>query len=329
MTFLSIVSWIAVAAAVVAIAVPLYFVVRTRLIAAQAERMAPPVGAFLDIDGNRIHYVDRGEGPAIVFIHGLGAQLHHFVGPLFDALPGFRLVALDRPGAGYSVRAAGATGEMKEQALVVRRFIETLGLDKPLVVGHSLGGAVALTLALEHSGIASGLALLSPHTHHSGAIPPGFAPLYIPSRLKRRLVAETIAVPLAQRHAEQTLAFIFAPQLPPDDYMVRGGGWLGLRPGHFYGTATDFVGLGIDYPALTKRFGEIGIPVGILFGTDDNVLDHQANGIDMIGRIPGLELELADGIGHMPQFVAPERTASFIRKIAERAFALQENSDRS
>jgi pimeloyl-ACP methyl ester carboxylesterase len=111
--------------------------------------------------------------------------------------------------------------------------------------------------------------------------------------------------------------------------MVKGGGWLGLRPGQFYGTATDIVGLGIDYPALTKRFGEIGVPVGILFGTADNVLDHQANGIDMVGRIPGLELELADGIGHMPQFVAPERTAAFIRKIAERAFALRAYPGRS
>lgn len=329
MTFLSVVSWIVVAMATAAIAVPLYHVVRTRLIAARAERMVPPVGKFVDIGGNRIHYVDRGEGPPIVFIHGLGAQLHQFLGPLFDAMPGFRLVALDRPGAGYSGRAAGATGEMKEQALVVRHFIEALGLDKPLVVGHSLGGAVALTLALEHPDIACGLALISPHTHHSGEIPPGFAPLYIPSRLKRRLLSETVAVPLAQRHADQTLAFIFAPQSPPGDYMVKGGGWLGLRPGHFYGTATDIVGLGVDYPALTKRFGEIRAPVGILFGTADNVLDHQANGIDMVGRIPGLELELADGIGHMPQFVAPERTAAFIRKIAERAFALQASPGRS
>ncbi len=63
-----------------------YFVFATRKIAARAEKMVPPSGKFIDIDGNRIHYAEAGKGRAIVFIHGLGAQFHQFRHPLFDKL---------------------------------------------------------------------------------------------------------------------------------------------------------------------------------------------------------------------------------------------------
>lgn len=323
MTLVTIVLWVIaalLAAGLMALAITVF---RTRSIAARAERMVPASGKFVTVDGNRIHYVEQGEGRPILFIHGLGAQLHQFRAPLFDMFgAGYRLIAIDRPGSGYSVRAPGATGRLPEQALVVRRFIEALGLEKPLVVGHSLGGAVALTLAIEHPDAISGLALLSPHTYHTGEVAPEFAALCIPSPLKRRLIAETVAVPASQKYAEQTLAFVFGPQQPPADYMTEGGGWLGLRPCHFYATSTDIVAAGIDYPQLQKRFGEIKVPVGILFGTADRVLDYQKHGVEMVGRIPGLDLELAEGIGHMPQFAVAARTIAFIRRIAERAFAV-------
>ena len=144
-----------------------YFVFATRRIAARAEKAVPPSGKFIDIDGNRIHYAEAGAGRPIVFIHGLGAQFHQFEHPLFDRLSGdFHLVALDRPGSGYSVRAAGASAGLSEQARIVVRLIEQLGLQRPLLVGHSLGGMVALTVAIEHPDAISGLALLSPYTHY-------------------------------------------------------------------------------------------------------------------------------------------------------------------
>lgn len=320
MSFTSILLGIAIAVAALAVLMLAFTMFRTRRIASLAQKLVPPSGKFVAIDGNRIHYMEQGEGRPILFIHGLGAQLHQFRSTLFDKLDDYRLVAVDRPGSGYSERAAGATGGLSEQALVVRHFIEALGLEKPLVVGHSLGGAVSLTLAIEHPNAISGLALLAPYTYHSGAIAPEFAALYIPSSLKRRLIAETVAIPAARKYADQTLAFVFGPQPAPADYMTEGGGWAGLRPSHFYGTSTDIVAIGDDYPRLQKRFGEIKVPVGILFGTADRVLDYQKHGVEMVGRIPDLDLELADGIGHMPQFSATEQTAAFIKRMAERAF---------
>ena len=130
-----------------------YFVLATRKIAAHAERLVPPSGKFIEIDGNRIHYVEAGEGRPIVFIHGLGAQFHQFRHPLFGRLAdSYRLVALDRPGSGYSVRAPAPARASASRRASSSRFIDRLGLEKPLLVGHSLGGMVALAIAIEHPG---------------------------------------------------------------------------------------------------------------------------------------------------------------------------------
>ncbi|BCG88765.1 hypothetical protein MesoLj113c_48750 [Mesorhizobium sp. 113-3-9] len=241
---ISILSWLLALLFLLAVLGIACLVLATLWIAAKARRLVPPIGKFVEIDGNRIHYIDVGEGRPIVFLHGLGAQLHHFRHTLFAHFgPGYRLIALDRPGSGYSVRANGATGRLPEQAALVRRFIERLGLERPLVVGHSLGGAIALTLAVEYPSAISGIALLAPLTHLETRARQRFDLLYIPSRLLRRIMAYTVAIPLSLRYARPTMEFIFGPQAFPADYMVAGGGWLGLRPGHFQATSADVVAI--------------------------------------------------------------------------------------
>jgi pimeloyl-ACP methyl ester carboxylesterase len=318
----TILSWLLGGALAAAAFVVLGFVLATRLIAAKAERLVPAVGKFIEVDGNRIHYVDEGEGRPIVFLHGLGAQLHHFRHTLFAHFgAGYRLIALDRPGSGYSVRARDATGRLPEQAEMVRRFIGELGLERPLIVGHSLGGAIALALALDHPEAVSGIALIAPLTHLEARVRQKFDLLYVPSRLWRRILAHTIAIPASLKYAAPTMKFIFAPQAVPPDYMVAGGGWLGLRPSHFHATSTDFVAVEQDLGRLEQRYGEIAMPAGILFGAQDRVIGLAAHGDPMPGRIKELDFERIEGLGHMPQFVEPVRVAAFIERIAARAFA--------
>lgn len=319
---LSILSWLLGGLLLLAVAVVVGLVLATWWIGAKAERLVPARGKFVEIDGNRIHYVEEGEGRPIVFLHGLGAQLHHFRHTLFGRFgPGYRLIALDRPGSGYSVRAGDATGRLPEQAEIVRRFIDRLGLEKPLVVGHSLGGAIALTLAVEHPGTISGIALLAPLTHLETRARQKFDLLYVPSRLLRRIMANTVAIPLSLKYAEPTMRFIFAPQAVPGDYMTGGGGWLGLRPAHFHATSTDIVAVEQDLGRIEQRYGEIAMPAGILFGTADRVIGMAIHGEPMRDRLKGLDFEAVDGLGHMPQFIDPERVTAFIKRIAARAFA--------
>lgn len=320
MTIGAILLWVVAVAFAAAILVAGYFFYATRRLAGHAERLVPPPGKFVTIDGHRIHYVERGHGRPILFVHGLGGTQFHFQ-PLYAGLEkDFRLIAPDRPGSGYSTRKGLKPASPKEHADFIATFIERLGLEKPLVVGHSLGGAVALALALDHPDAISGLALISPLTQREGKVAPEFADLDLRSPLTRRLVAHTRAIPNSIKAAPVVLDYVFGPQKPPADYAVAGGAMSVLRPSHFFATSTDFAA--IDEVMLTQqsRYGELRLPVGVLVGTADRVIDWERHSRALEGVVAGLELEALKGIGHMPQYADTERVVAFIRRMAERAF---------
>lgn len=93
----------------------------TALIARRVERALPPGGRFIDIDGARIHYIERGSGPiTLLMVHGLGGNALNYTHSLVERLaPAFRVIVMERPGSGYSTRAAGAAAGPIAQAETV------------------------------------------------------------------------------------------------------------------------------------------------------------------------------------------------------------------
>src|SRR5215510_7063868 len=160
----------------------------TSITAKKVEALLPPRGQFMDIDGQRIHYTDSGgTKPAIVMIHGLGANMLHFGYAMADKLANdFRVILVDRPGSGYSTRPADAPATLTAQAKTIATLIHRLGLKQPLVVGHSLGGALSLAIALDHPDCAGALALLAPLTHATEVVPEVFQGAVIHSPLLRK-----------------------------------------------------------------------------------------------------------------------------------------------
>jgi len=291
------------------------------IITRSIEKAVPPLGQFIDLDGARIHYLDRGRGPTIVLIHGLTGQMRNFTHSLVDLLiDEFRVIAIDRPGSGYSTRTPGASAALTAQGDLIARFIQAMGLERPLVVGHSLGGAVSLAIALDRPECAGGFALIAPLTVPQEQVPTPFRALVMQSSWRRKIVAWTIAPPAAIRRGQETLAIVFGPDKPPADFATKGGGLLGLRPKNFIGASEDLIGVAIDLPKMVERYSSIAVPIAILFGRDDGILNYESNGTAMQKIVPGLSLELVPG-GHMLPVTAPKRTAEFI-KAAARKFAI-------
>ena len=289
--------------------------------ARQVEIADPPRGRFLELDGCRIHYVDEGAGPPLFLIHGLGGQLRNFTYALIGRLTNeFRVIAVDRPGSGYSTRPAGADPRLRAQAEVMAKIIEALNLDRPLVVGHSLGGAITLAIGLDHPECASGLALIAPVTQLVATPPAAFRGLDIKSPLLRWIVAWTVATPLGILSAERVLKAVFAPEKVPADFARLGGGALGLRPQSFYATSTDLEAVNDGFAGLIGRYPTLTLPAGILFGKGDNLLDFRVHGQATRDQIPSLDLELIEG-GHMLPVTAPDAVADFIRRLARMAAA--------
>jgi pimeloyl-ACP methyl ester carboxylesterase len=292
--------------------------------ARQVEKKLPPRGRFIDIDGARIHYLDEGTGPTLLLIHGLAGQMHNFTHSLLGKLKhDFRVVILDRPGSGYSTRPARASATISAQAQTISRFCQALKLERPLIVGHSLGGAIALALALEHPEQVAGLALLAPATRRPDRVPPVFAGLAIASPLLRRLIAWTVAIPLSIKNRELALATLFGPEPVAPDFAVRGGGLLNLRPSSIIGASTDLVASHAESGEMPPRYEDLTVPVGVLFGTGDRILDPVANGKGLADKVAGADLELIEGAGHMIPITAADRAAAFIVRMAQRAAAAE------
>lgn len=320
MTVLGIFSSILLLLVVAILLVAGYHSYVTARLARRAEALVPPPGKFVSVDGNRIHYVERGAGRPILFIHGLGGTQFHLTPPLFSRLEkDFRLIAVDRPGSGYSTRRRGGPVTPAEQAAFIARLIDAFGLEKPLVVGHSLGGAIALALALDFPEKISGLALFAPLTRYVSKVSPEFAALHIRSPFIRWIVAHTIATPNAIKYGPQMLEFVFGPQPPPDDYAIAGGALSLIRPSHFYATSTDFVAVAETMKTQETRYGELKLPVGVFSGTADRVVDFEDNSAWLEGHISDLDLEVLEGVGHMPQYSEPDRAEAFVRRMAAKA----------
>ncbi|WP_454726168.1 MULTISPECIES: alpha/beta fold hydrolase [Cupriavidus] len=304
---------IAIVAAVVA-----GLVAFTAVIARKVEKALPPRGKFIEIDGARLHYIDQGQGPVIVMVHGLGGQTGNFSYALLERLtPHFRVILVDRPGSGYSTRPAGMPARLRKQSDVIAGFMRALDLKDPLLVGHSLGGAVALGVALDHPEAVAGLALIAPLTHPVAGPPAVFRVLAVSPAPLRRVVAWTLAIPRSILRGRAMMDFVFSPERPPADFGTAGGGLLGLRPGAFYAASSDMTSLEEDLPGMAGRYASLALPISILYGTADAILDWRAHGQAMKDKLPALELELVAG-GHMLPVTIPDKAAAWLAAAAER-----------
>lgn len=105
-------------------------------------------GREVHVDGVRLHYVEAGEGPPLLLLHGLNGSTFSFRLLMPYLALHFRTIALDLKGFGYSDRPPDGDYSLGEQARLVAGFLDALAIDKAFVLGHSLGGAVAMRLAL-------------------------------------------------------------------------------------------------------------------------------------------------------------------------------------
>jgi pimeloyl-ACP methyl ester carboxylesterase len=307
-------TWLAVGAAALAGAA-----VFNRWSPARAERDHPPIGAFVEIDGTPVHYVQRGTGPAIVLIHGSASLVDDFVvSGLVDLLAEHhRVIAFDRPGYGYTRRPRGIEWTPERQASLLVAASAQLGIDRPLVVGHSWGTLPALAWALDYPQAISGLALLSGYYFPTGRADAVMAAIAGAPGIGD-IVANTVA-PLQTRVTGPIgNKMIFSPTDPTDAFLAEMPFALMLRPSQLRATAIDSGQMPASAARQAPRYGELDLPMAIIWGDGDKLVKQEDQSPVLAEQIPKAVATRLEGVGHMVHHTDPTRVAAAILAVADR-----------
>src|ERR1700691_1621422 len=198
------------------------------------ELRHPPHGRFIDVHGLRRHVVELGNNSdasdnlPIVLLHGAGANLKDMEIAVGERLAArHRVILIGRPGFGVSARKKGGENTPTEQAVILDELFSRLGVDRAIVVGHSWGGTLALTFALDYPQRVAVLVLIAPPTHPALRF---FSLNTLLASPLGWLFAHTLALPLGALFIELGIRTVFLPQSIPSGYSKRSAAWLALRP---------------------------------------------------------------------------------------------------
>jgi pimeloyl-ACP methyl ester carboxylesterase len=303
---------IAAAAAIGALAISALF---NRQRAKQAERDNPPAGRFVETNGVRLHYVERGAGEPLVLLHGNGSMVQDFEssGLLDMAAQKYRVIAFDRPGFGHSERPRSMVWTPEKQADLIHAALQKIGVSRAIVLGHSWGASVATALALNYPQAVASLVLASGY--------------YYPSPRADVVFASGPAVPVVGDVMRYTLApilgramwpivlrKIFGPAPTPHKF----AGFpkeMALRPSQIRAIAAEAALMIPNAFRMRGDYAGLKMPVVIISGDDDRLID-----VDQSAR---LHEEVAQssfhrvrGAGHMVHQTAPAAIMAAIDEAA-------------
>jgi pimeloyl-ACP methyl ester carboxylesterase len=270
------------------------------------ERLHPPRGRFLHIAGFRQHIIELGEdigkqGHAlpVVLLHGAGCNLEDMRLALGERLAAIhRVILIDRPGQGWSERPEHQGSSPTYQAAVLGQVLDRLGVDRAIIVGHSWGGALALSFALDYPRRAAGLVVVAPPTHPRMRRTRWFY-VAIGTPFVGWLVTRTLTLPVGVLLLGPLLLSAFLPQRPPARYIRRAAALLLLRPRAMLANARDISHIKRFLARQVGRYAKLAVPLIILSGNRDNVVLPQHHSKLLAAAVPSAKLELLPGRGHM------------------------------
>lgn len=293
----------------------------SRLRKAKIKARSPAPGRFIEVDGARLHYIQQGSGPDVLLIHGAAMMASEMVTALGAELSGHRITAIDRPGHGYSGprRRPSAT----EQARLFHAAAVQLGLKDPVVVGHSLGGAVALAYGELFPDEVSGVVAVAPLAY------PGWGPGHLGSAIRGAPVlgpllsntALALTDPLMLR---AVLRPVFSPQKPTPAFKAKVDPDVLAQPWAMVADGADFTRTSLDLQRLSRGYARYPAPLHVVVGEKDRILRPARQAKRLARAVPGARLTAVPGLGHMVHHFAPEAVGAAVadvrgRSLAERA----------
>jgi len=287
-------------------------------LARKAKRDNPPKGKFIEIDGVRLHYVERGTGRPLVLFHGNGSMIQDFESSgLIDlAVKNYKVIVFDRPGFGHSLRPRNVVWTPEAQADLFGKALVRLNVSQAIVLGHSWGASVAVALAIKHPSLVEALVLASGYYFPtpradvlalSGPAIPGLGDI----------LGFTIAPIVSRLMWSAMLGKMFGPRSVPEKF----AGFpkeMAFRPSQIRASAAETALMIPNALASAKTYDELAMPVIIIAGEDDRLIDIDEQSERLHGEIRQSKMHRIAGTGHMVQQSA---TGEVMKAIDEAAAA--------
>ena len=275
-------------------------------------------GEIVDLPGGQVQVLDENpsaKGPAIVLIHGYSASLHWWdrLAPILAR--DHRVVRIDLLGHGGSEKPSSGY-EIPQQAGLVAGAMNELGVEGAVVVGHSMGGTVATSLAEQSSELVDRVVLID------SSPAPGYGGLDLLAKLQYvpvlgQALNRVTDAPGADSLIKAGYAQAFAP-----DYELENGfpnpnqvveDWDAMTYTAFDKArqATDDF---IEEQGLPERLITAAVPVMAIFGAEDQLFDDPAEALAAYEEVPGAQTAEIEGAGHSPNVEKPDETAALIQE---------------
>lgn len=312
--------------AVVVLAIALVVHWRASVREATAEAKYPPLGQIVNVDGTPVHVLIQGSGPDLVLLHGASGNLRDWTLAFADRVSDrYRVIMLDRPALGWTDRLPGMSGPLNiraetpfEQAALLQKATQIIGIERPIVVGHSFGGAVAMAWALSQPEETAGVVMLGAVSNPwPGDL--GWTYTMVGSKLGGALFVPVASAFLPQSYVDSSIESIFAPQSAPDGYAEDVGASLVLRRESLRGNAQQVNSLRPHIVEMARDYGTLSMPFEIVHGDRDTIVPMSVHSEPLSKQVPGAVLTVLEGVGHMPHHAAPDAVEAAIDRAAARA----------
>jgi pimeloyl-ACP methyl ester carboxylesterase len=264
-------------------------------------------------------WAEEGAGRAVVLIHGTLTALEDMTLSLCPVLaPGYRVIALDRPGFGHSSARRLVDAGVWRQAASLGAAVDSLGLDRPILVGHSFGASVALAMAIDRPERIGGVVALAPLVLPEVRLEqPLFGPRAAP--FVGDLVSHAAGTSSDRALLPLLWRSMFLPQAMPEAVVASFPFALAGRSRCAVRTGEDAVTAPAGLARLTMLAKDCPVPIRIFGGDRDLVVHNGTNGRMLAAVMPNASFTDLPGLGHMIHHFAGETIAAAVDDLAGQA----------
>jgi pimeloyl-ACP methyl ester carboxylesterase len=269
-----------------------------------------------ELHGREIGYLGGGSGPVLLMIHGIAVSSEHWREVLEPLAQHHTVIAPDLPGHGMS---GGGPGDysLGNLAAGLRDLLLSLGHERATLVGHSLGGGIAMQFAYQFPEITERLVLVS-----SGGLGPEVSPVLRAAALPGADLFIAATASMGERTGSAIGRGMAAVGIKPGpDLAEVARGYAALaepqRRKAFLATLRSVVGTkGQRVSASDRLYLAEEVPVLIVWGARDPIIPMR-HGEEAHRMLPGSQLEIFDGAGHMPQLEQPGRFVAVLERFLD------------